>query len=52
MDVMFEIPSRKDIRLVNIDADVILGNRPPRIYDSNGQELLWTDTGSLHNPAA
>lgn len=50
LDVMFEIPGRSDIRRVEIDADVINGLIPPRIYNADGQQLTWSD-GSL-NPAA
>lgn len=55
LDVMFEIPSRKDIRRVVIDAEVINGDCPPHIYDNNGKELPWSgsEQPSLHqNPAA
>ncbi len=35
LDIMFEIPSKEDVREVHIDADVILKNKPPIVvYDS------------------
>ncbi|MFN8376732.1 MAG: ATP-dependent Clp protease ATP-binding subunit ClpX [Anaerolineae bacterium] len=51
LDVMFEIPGRKDIRRVLIDAEVINGTMHPRIFDGEGNQLEWTDTGTL-KPAA
>jgi ATP-dependent Clp protease ATP-binding subunit ClpX len=50
LDVMFEIPGRKDIRRVTMDADVINGLVRPHIYDGNNL-LEWTDNGTL-KPAA
>jgi ATP-dependent Clp protease ATP-binding subunit ClpX len=53
LDVMFEIPSRKDIRRVMIDANVINGECPPYIYDAAGKPLTWTGgEPSVQNPAA
>ncbi|NWF68183.1 MAG: ATP-dependent Clp protease ATP-binding subunit ClpX [Chloroflexi bacterium] len=51
LDVMFEIPGRKDIRKVVMDADVINAISKPYIFDANGARLEWTDHGTLH-PAA
>lgn len=51
LDVMFEIPGRKDIRRVVIDADVISGGTRPHIFDDDNNELEWSDDGTL-NPAA
>ncbi|MCB9453639.1 MAG: ATP-dependent Clp protease ATP-binding subunit ClpX [Anaerolineaceae bacterium] len=51
LDVMFEIPSRDDIRKIVIDADVILSKSKPHIYDVNGVKLEWMDDGHL-SPAA
>ncbi|MCL4253844.1 MAG: AAA family ATPase, partial [Anaerolineae bacterium] len=51
LDVMFEIPSRTDIRRVEIDADVINGLIPPHIYSASGEKLAWSSDGSL-TPAA
>lgn len=51
LDVMFEIPGRKDIRKVVIDADVVNGLIPPHIYNVTGGALEWDEDGSL-KPAA
>lgn len=51
LDVMFEIPGRKDIRRVMIDADVVNGTTYPHIYGEDGSELEWTEDGKL-KPAA
>lgn len=51
LDVMYEIPGRSDIHKVVIDGDVINGLRPPHIFSSAEEELLWGDDGKL-NPAA
>ncbi len=51
LDVMFEIPGRKDIRRVVINADVINGVARPSISDGSGNQLEWTDSGTL-KPAA
>ncbi len=51
LDVMFEIPGRSDIRRVVIDEQTIVGEHRPAIYGANGQELSWTDDGSI-SPAA
>lgn len=51
LDVMFEIPGRKDICRVVIDADVINGEARPRIYSVDNKSLEWDEDGSL-KPAA
>ncbi|TVR18975.1 MAG: ATP-dependent Clp protease ATP-binding subunit ClpX [Anaerolineaceae bacterium] len=51
INVMFEVPGRDDIQRVVIDADVINGVRPPRIYTKADRQLEWQDDGSL-KPAA
>jgi len=51
LDVMFEIPGRKDIHRVIIDENVINGKLRPRIYGENSVPLEWTDDGKL-KPAA
>lgn len=51
MDVMFEIPGRKDIRKVVVDGDAISKHAQPHIYADGGIELKWSDDGRL-NPAA
>ncbi|MEQ8674414.1 MAG: ATP-dependent Clp protease ATP-binding subunit ClpX [Aggregatilineales bacterium] len=51
LDVMFEIPGRKDIRRIVIDADVINGKTNPSIFNSEDEPLEWAEDGSL-KPAA
>jgi ATP-dependent Clp protease ATP-binding subunit ClpX len=51
LDVMFEVPGRDSIRKVLIDSKAILGDARPRIFDSTGKELEWTESGTL-KPAA
>jgi ATP-dependent Clp protease ATP-binding subunit ClpX len=38
-DVMFEVPSRREIRKVVVDANAIRGLSAPRLYDSAGRLL-------------
>lgn len=51
LDVMFEIPGRKDIRRIVIDADVINGVSHPAIFNGDDEALEWAEDGSL-KPAA
>jgi ATP-dependent Clp protease ATP-binding subunit ClpX len=51
LDVMFEIPGRKDIRRVIIDAEVINGAIRPHLFDSSSNRLEWTESGTV-KPAA
>jgi ATP-dependent Clp protease ATP-binding subunit ClpX len=37
MDVMYEIPSRRDIRKVTVDALAIRGQATPKLYDHTGR---------------
>ena len=43
MDVMYELPSLKDVARCVIDADTILGNAPPLLLTASGttMELPW-----------
>jgi ATP-dependent Clp protease ATP-binding subunit ClpX len=42
LDVMYEIPSRTDIKKCVIDAEVIRGHRRPLLLNRNGQVVdLW-----------
>jgi ATP-dependent Clp protease ATP-binding subunit ClpX len=43
MDVMFEIPSREDIRKVVITEEAVRGDAKPVILAENEQPLTWTD---------
>jgi ATP-dependent Clp protease ATP-binding subunit ClpX len=37
LDIMYEIPSRQDVKRCEITAGVIAGEEPPVLYDSDGQ---------------
>lgn len=39
LDVMFEIPSRPEIKLVRIDHEVVAGNKYPLLFDAHGSEF-------------
>jgi ATP-dependent Clp protease ATP-binding subunit ClpX len=43
LDVMYEIPSRPEIRSVKVDADAITGEGRPRLEDEQGRELPFWD---------
>jgi ATP-dependent Clp protease ATP-binding subunit ClpX len=43
LDVMFEIPSRKEIRRVVINRDAVLGDGRPMILSANEEPLPWSD---------
>ncbi|HOA24715.1 MAG TPA: hypothetical protein PKI52_11935, partial [Aggregatilineales bacterium] len=43
MDVMFEVPSRNDIRKVIVNRDAILGKSRPIILSDNEKPLRWSD---------
>jgi ATP-dependent Clp protease ATP-binding subunit ClpX len=43
LDVMFEIPSRDDIRKVLVDAEAIRGERRPLIMSAQEKPLQWSD---------
>jgi ATP-dependent Clp protease ATP-binding subunit ClpX len=45
LDVMFEIPSRDDIRRVIINADAMRGEGRPLILSENEKPLKWSDEG-------
>jgi ATP-dependent Clp protease ATP-binding subunit ClpX len=50
MDVMFEMPSHKDIiRQVIVDADAIRGTGQPKVVVSGEQQLQWREDGTLHH---
>ena len=44
LDVMYDIPSRPDIREVCVDEDAIRRHRRPKLFDSDGAEILLDDT--------
>jgi ATP-dependent Clp protease ATP-binding subunit ClpX len=43
LDVMFEIPSRDDIRKVVINSDTLQGDNRPLIMAENETPLTWSD---------
>ncbi len=51
LDVMFEIPGRKDIRRIVIDGEVINGEARPHIYTDQDKVLEWKPDGSLNTAA-
>jgi ATP-dependent Clp protease ATP-binding subunit ClpX len=51
LDVMYEIPSRPDIRRVVVDREVIEGLAGPRLLDSDGRPLAGRDEEELPDAA-
>lgn len=51
LDVMFEIPSRPEVRKVMVDEDVILESQRPRLLDEHGTELPYSDDQTLRDAA-
>jgi ATP-dependent Clp protease ATP-binding subunit ClpX len=43
LDVMYEIPSRPEIRQVTVDGEAISGETRPTLLDAHGQELPYGD---------
>jgi ATP-dependent Clp protease ATP-binding subunit ClpX len=43
LDVMYEIPSRPEIREVRVDGDAIRGAGRPKLMDAKGQDLPYWD---------
>jgi ATP-dependent Clp protease ATP-binding subunit ClpX len=39
LDIMYEIPSRKDIKRCQVTGGVIMGQEPPILYDEEGQVI-------------
>ena len=39
LDIMYEIPSRKDIKRCQITSGVIMGTEPPLLYDGEGHAI-------------
>ena len=53
LDVMFEIPSHRDIiKRVVVDAEAINGRGRPQIVVEGDQQLQWRDDGSLMQQSA
>lgn len=51
LDVMYEVPGRDRIHRVIINDEAIKGEKRPRIFDANGEELSWDDVDNLNDPA-
>jgi len=52
LDVMFEIPSRKDIAKVIVDNKVINGEGRPTIISKEGKKIKWQKDGTLNLDSA
>jgi ATP-dependent Clp protease ATP-binding subunit ClpX len=39
LDVMYEVPSRRDIRKIVIDANAVRGLATPKMYDQEGRSV-------------
>ncbi|HEX3050484.1 MAG TPA: ATP-dependent Clp protease ATP-binding subunit ClpX [Aggregatilineaceae bacterium] len=51
MDVMFEVPSREDIKQVIVDADAINRVGHPKIVLTDDKQLEWDENGKLESAA-
>jgi ATP-dependent Clp protease ATP-binding subunit ClpX len=51
LDVMYEIPSRPDVRKVIVDEEVIREARRPRLLNEHGVEIAYSDDQSLRDAA-
>jgi ATP-dependent Clp protease ATP-binding subunit ClpX len=51
LDVMYEIPSRPEVRQVVVDEEVIRLGRRPRLLNEHAVELLYSDDESLRDAA-
>jgi ATP-dependent Clp protease ATP-binding subunit ClpX len=47
LDVMYEVPSHREIKKVIVDREVIERTKRPQIVGENGQALGWTDDAPL-----
>jgi ATP-dependent Clp protease ATP-binding subunit ClpX len=52
LDVMYEVPSHKDVRRVVVDHDVIERRSRPKLLDKNGTPLSWSDEEPIKSAAA
>jgi ATP-dependent Clp protease ATP-binding subunit ClpX len=43
LDVMYEVPSRSDVRRVTIDGEAISRLARPKLFADDGHPLTWTD---------
>jgi len=51
LDVMYEIPSRSDVRRVVVTADAIAHRAHPLLFDEQGQLVRWGSQGDLKDAA-
>jgi len=51
LDVMYEIPSRSDVRKIVVDEDVFVNKERPRLHDSFGNDLAQDTTESYPDAA-
>jgi ATP-dependent Clp protease ATP-binding subunit ClpX len=40
LDIMYELPSRQDVKRCEITGEVIMGQGPPTLYDDEGEVIL------------
>ena len=52
LDVMYEIPSRPEVRRVIVDEQVIRDNRRPHLLDEHGVDIPYSDTDQSLRDAA
>ena len=52
LDVMYEIPSRPEVRRVIVDEQVIRDNRRPGLLDEHGVDIPYSDTDQSLRDAA
>jgi ATP-dependent Clp protease ATP-binding subunit ClpX len=43
LDVMYEVPSRSDVRRVSIDAEAISHLGRPKLFAEDGRPLSWAE---------
>jgi ATP-dependent Clp protease ATP-binding subunit ClpX len=51
LDVMYEIPSRSDVRRVVVNAEAIVHRAHPLLFDEQGQMVGWGSRGDLKDAA-
>ena len=52
MEVMFELPSRDDVRKCVVNVDTILSNQPPLLLTQGGQSVDDFDEEEIHEESA
>ncbi len=51
LDVMYEVPSQKDIQRVVVDRDSLERIKRPALVDKNGKAVVWSDDKPLESAA-